>query len=286
MSNRKLIVGADDFGLTKGVVDGIVDGHERGIITSTSAMVNMPAIEYASKRSHECQTLDVGVHLNFTAGSSILPPDQVPSLLNPSGQFWSPRELFNRRHLISLSELKCEFQAQVARFTDVFGVGPSHATCHHTIYTWPPFYRLFVELGESSGMPVRNSVRVHRVPTLPYSDELVPGMGTSLSRRLTSMARKILEDSSACHPDYFVDQFSIVASNVDALIRLIESLPTGTCELVCHPAFVDQELVRLSSYAHGRQIEQEVLTDARVKRAVDECGVQLWSYGQVVCKDA
>ncbi|GKU24362.1 hypothetical protein CFOLD11_11880 [Clostridium folliculivorans] len=67
----KLIINADDFGFTKGNTEGIIEGHKKGIITSTTALCNMPYLEYGAKISKETTDLGIGVHLNLTIGNSL-----------------------------------------------------------------------------------------------------------------------------------------------------------------------------------------------------------------------
>src|SRR5258707_3772776 len=69
--DRYLIVNADDLGADDGINRGIIEAHERGIVTSASLMVNMPSAPSAVRTSREHPALSLGLHANFTAGSRI-----------------------------------------------------------------------------------------------------------------------------------------------------------------------------------------------------------------------
>src|SRR5262245_61335022 len=83
---KSLIVNADDYGRAPSVSAGIREAHLRGLVTSTTAMMNMPNMEtelVAAQRL--CPRLGLGVHLTLTAESPLLPPEQLPSLMALSG---------------------------------------------------------------------------------------------------------------------------------------------------------------------------------------------------------
>ncbi|MBF4695669.1 carbohydrate deacetylase [Fusibacter ferrireducens] len=122
----RLIVNADDFGFTKSITDGILKGHEIGIITSTTAMCNMPYIAYGSALLKDYPQLGVGVHLNVTVGK---PVTNCPSLTDDMGNFLDKSLQFSNR--LVWEELYREFEAQIERFIDVFGKMPTHLDSHH-----------------------------------------------------------------------------------------------------------------------------------------------------------
>jgi hypothetical protein len=82
-----LIINADDFGYDEGVVRGITDCHQAGVISSTSCMTNMPAWPLAAAYLRDHPELGAGVHLVFNDGRPLLPPARVPALVNASGGF-------------------------------------------------------------------------------------------------------------------------------------------------------------------------------------------------------
>ena len=82
-----LIVNADDFNLTEGVSRGILEAHRRGIVTSTTVMVNLPGLEQSRSLARQAPRLGVGLHLNLTFGPPVLPAREVPSLVDDSSRF-------------------------------------------------------------------------------------------------------------------------------------------------------------------------------------------------------
>src|ERR1700689_1910411 len=86
-SVRRLIVNADDFGLSSSVNEAVVRAHREGILTSASLMVNEPGFDEAVKLAKETQKLGVGLHLTLLLGHSALPPEKIPGLVNSRGEF-------------------------------------------------------------------------------------------------------------------------------------------------------------------------------------------------------
>ncbi len=68
----KLIINADDFGLSKSITDGIVDGIKNGNITSTSIMANMPYAEYAVEQAIKNKISCIGLHTTLTVGKPLI----------------------------------------------------------------------------------------------------------------------------------------------------------------------------------------------------------------------
>lgn len=125
----RLIVNADDFGLTAGVSDGIVEAYVRGIVTSTSLMVDAPAAEHAVGLAAEHRGLSIGLHF----------VDDSPALDDPG-------------------HAAREYARQLERFHALMGREPTHVDSHHHVHvTRMP---MFTPLVEPLGVPLRGDGRV------------------------------------------------------------------------------------------------------------------------------
>ena len=96
---RKLIVNADDFGLSESVNEGIIEAHLNGIVTSASIMANGRAFNQAIKLCHDNPSLDIGVHLLLVEERPVLAPEKVPSLVSSEGRFHKTSKDFARKYL-------------------------------------------------------------------------------------------------------------------------------------------------------------------------------------------
>ncbi|NIR49307.1 ChbG/HpnK family deacetylase [candidate division KSB1 bacterium] len=156
-NRRKIIVNADDFGITAGVNQAIIELAESGAITSTSLMTNMPLAAGATLVKHKIGT---GVHLNLTTGRPVSDPQQIPSLVNRSGEFHCLSVLLQRYRTrrLSKSEIELEFTAQMKRAFEI-GMCPDHFDAHESLLKYPLFEAVARKVAHDFGV---NAVRTYR----------------------------------------------------------------------------------------------------------------------------
>ena len=146
-----LIVNADDFGLSKGQNYGIIEACRRGVVTSTTALINGEAVEHAAQLSRELPELGVGMHFVLTLG---LPLSPMPGLTR-DGQLgkwiWEMAE----QDALPLDEIARELDCQFNRFVDVFGREPTHIDSHHHVHMIPEIFPLVAEFAQRKGVAMR-----------------------------------------------------------------------------------------------------------------------------------
>jgi len=161
LKTKYLIVNADDFGFTDGVTEGILRAWLEGIVTSTSAMINMPGAPKRITKAHQTYPeLPIGLHLNITLGKPVLPAKDVPSLVDERGRFMPPMKLVERIQNVPLDELRAELYAQAELLLST-GVQFDHIDYHQMMVSmYTPFYPLVMQLAETYRVPVRNPVPI------------------------------------------------------------------------------------------------------------------------------
>jgi predicted glycoside hydrolase/deacetylase ChbG (UPF0249 family) len=276
---RRLIVSADDLGLCRGTVGGIAHGHRRGIITSAGLMVTMPGLPSALEVIRACPNLDIGVHLCFTEGRPVLPPDRVPSLLDEEGRFHVAQWWQSAPPQLVLSELREELEAQVAMARRL-GARPTHLDLHtHAGYLVAEIFEMTVAIARGHGLAMR----------LPFGEEWEP-MGIAIAEGLGVPPARVQEmAASYCrsvelarvpHPDRFIDAFTDRAScSGRALARRLRSIAEGTTEILTHPGFRRACWGDPGIGAGKRAAELAALCDPRVRRAIEEEGIELAGFG-------
>src|SRR5262249_35921917 len=136
---KRLIVNADDFGLTAGVNRAIIEGHERGLISSATLMVNMPAFEDAARLAREVPSLGVGLHFNITQGRPVAGASRVPSLVDGRGEFWGTSGALLARAAtgrLNPGEAALELRAQIERALGA-GLRLTHVDSHKHSHALP-----------------------------------------------------------------------------------------------------------------------------------------------------
>lgn len=125
---RKLIVNADDFGLSPGVNYGIIETFNYGILSSTTLMINQPYVEHALELSKRFPELSMGIHLTFDKGKALT---NVSSLTDSNGNFLKYAELANIGKEVDFYQ---EAEAQLKLFIQLTGKKPTHVDSHHHIH--------------------------------------------------------------------------------------------------------------------------------------------------------
>lgn len=246
---KRVIVTADDFGLSRGVVEGIIESHQQGIVTATSVMVAAPASEEAFRWARALPSLAAGLHFVLTFGAPVGPPEPLAELLDERGRF---RRVESGAHARARADqVRSELRAQLRRFEDGVGRPPTHIDGHHHVHVFPGVLRAVIEEAGRLGVPVR-----------------APDGATR--------ARLGLERIRTT--DAFIDGFYGDHVGEDALIGVLETLPEGTSELMCHPAREDDRLTELSAYVEPRYRELEALVSPRVKDTLARAGIELARY--------
>lgn len=278
--SRQLIVNADDYGRTAGIVQGILQAYREGIVTSTTAMMNMPGIEPSLRLARQESGLGLGVHLVFTACRPILPPQQVPSLVDPEGVFWRTDVWQSRPDHINLEELWAEWQAQLASFRDVAGQ-PDHLDCHHFVHLYPPIFEVYLRLARHEGLPVRvpfEATIANDEDTITIGEDL--GLSPEVVAPILNADRDLLRGQPVQHPDHFFGGFYGDDNlRVDRLMEILAAVPEGISELMVHPGLADEELCSTSSYSWQRERELEILCHPDMQKHLGALDIVLVDFG-------
>lgn len=288
MNQRRLIVNADDLGMTEGITDGIIFAHRYGIVTSASLLVNQPASEYALEQAKNIPTLGVGVHVNVDEGVPLLPPARIPSLVDEEGKLYSQVHLISRlwRRQVLASDLEAEFRAQI-NWVKQHGVTPTHCDSHHHIHFYPHAARAFTRACQAEGV---RWIRVPRVRHYPRNGYIGgPHAGPVYRRLLVTLYMELLQLTRFRHlkfPDCRVE--SDPAYDVEEKITrgwhlALENLPPGTYELVCHPGFGrgNDDNQGFPGYSSRRDLEVSILTAPEFRSLLQRWQIALVNYAEM-----
>lgn len=147
---RLLIVNGDDFGFSSGVNRAIIEAYDRGILTSTSLMVTGAAFPEAVEMARQRPHLAVGLHLVVGCGKSVLPPSQIPHLVDREGNFPNDPLMTGLRyqfHPGARAELPQEIRAQLEKFRQT-GLTLSHVDGHLHLHCHPFVLQTIIDLAE------------------------------------------------------------------------------------------------------------------------------------------
>jgi predicted glycoside hydrolase/deacetylase ChbG (UPF0249 family) len=279
----RLVIHADDFGLTPGVNAGIAAAHRAGTVLSASLMTTTPGFDDAIALARQLPTLDLGIHLNLTAGPPCLLPAAIPSLVDRVGRFHQRDRwlVLAARGRLRPAEVAAELAAQVARALAT-GLPFSHLDSHHHVHLFPPVTAAVADLARHHGLPAVRLSDEQRLliarPALARLLGVAPASGAWARRWLLALAsrRAARVLGAFVHADYFAGLL-LTGPGLDAagLATLVSGLPPGSTELMCHPGYGDAALAALDPVAARREREVALLTNPALRAAIDAAGVRL-----------
>ncbi|WP_312691297.1 chitin disaccharide deacetylase [Kosakonia sp.] len=247
---KLLIVNADDFGLSKGQNYGILESFRHGVVTSTTALVNGPAVEHAVRIAREHPRLAVGLHFVLTLGTPLTPMPGLAQNGRLGKWIWQQAE----KGALPLEEIAAELASQYQRFIDLFDRAPTHIDSHHHVHMIPQLFPLVAQFAAQRGVALR--VDQQTVP-----DEAKKPLTVRRSQGFSSE----FYGEDVCE--------ALFLQTLDASTTRGES----SLEIMCHPAFIDNA-IRQSSYCYPRLAELEVLTSPALKKAIAERGYRLGTF--------
>ena len=262
---KYLIVNSDDFGISDGVSRGIIEAHHKGIVTSTTTMVNMPAAESAIKLAQEtAPNLGLGLHFVLSFGAPVSNADDVPSLVTSEGTFVSTySDLMTKMPSFSDDDLERELRAQFERFRDLAGCLPDHLDSHHgSTYRHPSAFRIMLQIAKEHNLPIR------------WFDGINSRYGLDSDNHLNRAYADYAPIRSCNNMVDFIFDFESV-SRIERLKTGLATIQEGYTELVVHVGY-GKDLKE--DYSFQREQELEAVTNAEVKQAILDNDIQLCNF--------
>jgi predicted glycoside hydrolase/deacetylase ChbG (UPF0249 family) len=260
--SRRLIVNADDFGMTEGINQAILELNAAGALTSATLMATGQAFTAAVHAAFVQTTLDVGCHVVLVDGTPVLPHTQIPSLATASG-FRPTLGAFVSdllRGKIRDREIEAEANAQIQRIQSS-GLTVSHIDTHKHTHMFGRVLRPLLRAARLRG------VSAIRNPFEPaWSVRATPAAGLTRRMQVTllrSQRREFLQAvqrAGLATPDGSIGILATGSLNTARLYRLLKEIPPGTWELVCHPGYPDAALGKVRTrLRRSRELERIAL---------------------------
>ncbi len=275
----RLIVNADDLGLSAGVDRAIFAGHDRGVVTSASLMATGASFAHAVAGVRARPRLGCGVHLVLHDEKPVLDPARIPSLVGADGRLKPLRDAV-RGLLFGASdpaEIEAEYAAQIRRVRDA-GIDPTHLDSHCHLHAFPAVGPIVHALGERFGIACARQPEAGS-----WSDyRAAPLARYPLALLITATHRftKQRVAQSLRSPDKFLGLVHSGALDAAWMVRAIEDLEPGVvAEIMVHPGDGSDEGDAGGDHGpYRRRVEFEAVTSPLVLEAVRRGGVELIDY--------
>jgi hopanoid biosynthesis associated protein HpnK len=272
---KRLIITGDDFGLSLAVNEAIEESHRKGVLSTASLMVGAKASADAMERARRLPTLRVGLHIVLVEGSPVLPPREVPDLVDERGLFSS--------HLIRAGinfffrpkvrrQLEAEIRAQFQAFQET-GLPMDHVNTHHHIHLHPTVSGILLKVGKEYGL---------RAIRLPY-EPLIPSWRASRKAFFQKMAKgfilypwisllkKMLRGERIRSNDFLFGMNDSGNMNLYLVLRFLKYLPNGVTEIYFHPV-----ISKINDGREDKDIHQEMeaLKSPEIRETLLTLGIQ------------
>lgn len=241
---KKLIMNADDFGMTQGNTIGILLAHAKGVLTSTTCMMNMPYAKFALEEAKKYPELGVGIHLVLTVGRPLI--DGAKSYTDENGNFIRPKDYPDRQPHADPDELYKEWKAQMEEFIKVAGHKPTHIDSHHHVHLLPWHIDVAKRLAKEYDLPMRQREQV--LDTYEYARVNDQMYGDDANM-------EFLKNAFDCDDEIL--------------------------EFMCHPALIDQRLYDMTSYGLPRMKELDLILSDELASYIKENNIELINFSDI-----
>ena len=291
---RKLIVNADDFGLTAGVNRAIVEAHNGGVVSSTTLMANGAAFADAVTAARSAPNLSVGCHVVLVDGTPVSPADAADTLVAirsaEPDKFYSRLSAFAARAMLGgfdRDQLVAEVTAQIRKI-QATGLQVTHLDTHKHAHIFPEILVALLRAARICGVrAIRNPiVPVKALPARLFKGKRELWKRYGQVRMLHTFSRQFLQRTKRAGlltPDGVIgviETGSVENAGYSSLQRqTLASLPEGTWELVCHPGYNDADLRAIRTrLLDSREEERRLLTSADLRKFLEEQKFRIISY--------
>jgi predicted glycoside hydrolase/deacetylase ChbG (UPF0249 family) len=275
---KKLVIHADDFGLTESITRAIIRSMQEGVVRSTSLLANLPCSPAALEEA-KGHRLDVGWHVNFTLGKPLSPAREVTSLVDARGNFYPLPCLLRRSFQRKLrgAEILRELQAQWEVFRAA-GVLPTHLDGHQHVH-------LFPQLREA----VREIVLQHAIPFVRLPQEggiRSPRFLTRTFLRSLKGAKKSFWTFGSLHTlPFYGLSLGRQAGELAAWARLLQKIRQDLAEIMVHPGLLAPgEATYGDDFPGDREKEWQLLMGSDLKNLLQEMNFTVLSFRDLLAQ--
>ena len=284
-----MILNADDFGVTRGVNDGIIRAHREGVLSSATLMGTGAAFDDAVTQAKRNPSLGIGCHLVLVGEKAVSDEGRVPTLVDSRGNLPASLSEFVLKVTaghIRGQDIATELRAQIQKIRSA-GIEPTHVDTHKHTHAHPRVMEIVCQVAKEFG--------IHRIrkpmEALRDSWRSTKGRGTraatqvvaaSAVRMVAPRFRAIAGKYGMNSPDHFKGLAATGQIDAETLLELVSSLEDGATEIMVHPGLYDADLAQTATRLRmQRETEMNALVDPRVRASLLERGVRIISYREL-----
>ncbi len=272
-----LIVNGDDFGCCKGVNEGIILAHKKGILSSTTILTGGEAFYDAVKLARENPKLSVGLHVCLLKCKPTLPVENISSLIDEkSGKFYPTLTSFLKAYSMGKIDKEDIYKEVKAQFEKLFdsGITPSHFDAHKHSFIFPPVRKIIFDVAEEFKIkvvrfPFENRKFIYGFSSLPFYSVDV----------FKYLFKRDVKRRGFLIPQNFFGLVKTGKWSKEILFKMIENIREGINELMTHPGILDESLEKNETrLKREREVELKLLMDEEIISSLEKKNVKIVSY--------
>jgi len=277
--DKKLILHADDYGMSHSVNVATQELLEKGAISSASVMMPCPWVAEAAKWIKSHKGVDVGLHLTLTSEwktlrwAPVAGREQVKGLLDPDGYLWP--DVRSVAMNASAAEVETELRAQIA-LAQKMGIRFTHLDTHMgTVYARPDFFQVYLKLGKEFGVPVM----------LPKPSESMDKAAPAETIAYLRAQQETFAKDGVFQLDYLVMDGAPGQRNLadrrKVYLETLRNLKPGITQIIIHPGVLNDELAAATGRAGDRDADYRVFLEKETQALMKELGIELVGWQDV-----
>ncbi len=277
---KYLIVSADDFGMAKGINEGIARACKEGIVTNINVIPAGDAFYDCLTWLKSIAPAEIGAHLALTEISPLSSPGRIPTLVDKDGRFHKNHNIFFLKLFlgkISEEEIALELKSQMDRLKSV-GIPVTSLSSHEHIHLYPDILKIFIKIAKEYDVPAIRYVR---------GDVMVSPIGFKKLYRKMVLSffqmgiGRILKGSGLKYTDNFTGLLDSGNLDEETLISMLKAIPDGTTELVAHPGLLSPEVLDRCVFHKRCETDLAALISKRVRKFIEDNGIVLINFSSL-----
>ena len=278
---KNLIVNADDFGRHELINRAVEKALNEGCLRSATIMAGGKAFDNAVEVAKKNPALGVGLHFTLACGFPVLPPSEIPTLVNEDGIFFENYVVFLKKYLqgkVSIEEIKSELAAQLEKAQNA-GLQLTHFDSHQHLHHIPGIIEICLNLAEGA------KISAMRVSETKIFDGELDSIGKFIGRvGLSSLAKFAAHKAHKKNfrtPEHFTGIVAGEAVDENFLSKLLENLPDGTTEIMLHPGTDNEILQKYCDWEHDFEGELNAVTSPKILKQLEEKNISAINFSDL-----
>lgn len=281
ISDKKILVNADDFGRHRLINRAVAEAAERGILRSTTLMPGGAAFDDAVEIARAHPALGVGIHLTLVNGNPVSAAEDIPTLVDETGHFYDNHGIFVKRYFagkVAKEDIRRELFAQVRKM-ETTGLALTHIDSHQHMHMLPGVIDIALDAAEAIGL---SATRISKSPLFTgFSGNPAQLIGRAGLWTLSSLAKQHAKARHFRTPDHFAGIVAGSAVTEAHLRKIIETLPSGTTEIMMHPGTDNTLLAKETGWDHDFEAEFAAMTSGEIGEILEKAGVETVNYNEL-----